>query len=171
MSKIRVFVDMDGTIARFYEDPNCLERMNDEGFFASLNPYESVVQAIRRLTDEAEVIFISAVSREANTAISDKKDWLKRYFGDCRYTTLFPAIGENKAELAKTHYGQLSASDVLLDDYNRNLEEWAQAGGRSVKLINEINNKGLHGKLWTGSSVRYDASPAATSEYIRELAG
>ena len=35
---MRIFVDMDGTVARFYEADDCLERMYEVGFFANLRP-------------------------------------------------------------------------------------------------------------------------------------
>jgi 5'(3')-deoxyribonucleotidase len=34
----------------------------------------------------------------------------------------------------------IKSNDILIDDYNKNLEEWRAAGGTSVKYCNGINN-------------------------------
>ena len=39
--KKRLFVDMDGTVARFYEDNLCLEKMYEAEFFSTLLPYQA----------------------------------------------------------------------------------------------------------------------------------
>ncbi len=34
----------------------------------------------------------------------------------------------------------MSFDDVLLDDYNANLDDWKQHGGTAVKVYNEVNS-------------------------------
>ena len=52
--KIRVYADMDGTIARFYEHANCLEMMYSPRFFRELNPYKNVIEGLRMLQNADE---------------------------------------------------------------------------------------------------------------------
>ena len=58
----RVFIDMDGTLARFHAENNYLERMYEPSFFSELAPYENAVEAAERLAEggEAEVFVISS---------------------------------------------------------------------------------------------------------------
>ena len=41
-------------------------------------------------------------------------------------------------EYIKDH--ELTRDDILIDDYNKNLTEWSQKGGTSIKYCNGINN-------------------------------
>lgn len=43
IDKIRIFVDMDGTLARFHDENLYLERMFEKGFFRDLKPFENAV--------------------------------------------------------------------------------------------------------------------------------
>ena len=49
--KIRIFVDMDGTLARFHDENLYLERMFEKGFFRDLKPFSNAVDAIKRIID------------------------------------------------------------------------------------------------------------------------
>lgn len=52
--------------------------------------------------------------------------------------------------------------DILIDDYNVNLEQWKDKGGTSIKFVNNINHQGKGryggdvGKLWEHEILRYD---------------
>ena len=46
---MRIFVDMDGTLARFHDEVGYLERMFEKGFFSGLQPFQQAVQAINDL--------------------------------------------------------------------------------------------------------------------------
>lgn len=50
IDKIRIFVDMDGTLARFHDENLYLERMFEKGFFRDLKPFENAVSAIKEFT-------------------------------------------------------------------------------------------------------------------------
>ena len=55
-------VDMDGTLARFYDDENWRKRMNEPGHYLNLPAYYNLTETIRRILTETEipVTFISA---------------------------------------------------------------------------------------------------------------
>lgn len=61
--KMRIFVDMDGTLANFHSEVKYLERMFEKGFFENLKPYANMIDTVNRLLDEPynyEVFILSA---------------------------------------------------------------------------------------------------------------
>ena len=65
MEKV-LFVDLDGTMARFYEHTNYLEKMYERGYFANLRPYDSLVYAVQQiaLQKKMRVIILSTYPGE-----------------------------------------------------------------------------------------------------------
>ena len=55
---MRIFVDMDGTVARFYEADDCLEKMYEKGFFANLRPYQKMIKMLEKLNEKGYEIYI-----------------------------------------------------------------------------------------------------------------
>lgn len=152
----RLFIDMDGTIARFHDEENYLERMYEPGFFESLRPFKEMVQAVKlfiRCNPRTEVYILSSLINSPFCEI-EKRRWLSKYLPEVRNICLVPE-GVDKSDFI----GRISALDVLLDDYNKNLFSWKRSGGRAIKLINNINNRGLVGEKWGEESVVYNSLP------------
>ncbi len=138
--KKRVFLDMDGVLCEYRENAS-VEDMHADGYFRSLRPRQPMLDAVKRLieTGETEVFILSAVFPERkNEATAEKNEWLNEYLpminSDHR---IFPLCGTDKAGAVSG----ISRSDVLLDDYSKNLFSWALAGGSAVKILNEVNGK------------------------------
>lgn len=152
MSKRRLFVDMDGTIARFHDEANYLERMFEKGFFENLEPFDMAICGLKQFHKDypdVEIYIISSTVDGYPPYCEDEKNkWLDKWmpFIDKEHR-LFPKIGQEKAELVPDG---VTIDDYLYDDYNKNLVEWVQAGGNSIKCHNNINNKGRVGKRWVG---------------------
>lgn len=147
----RLFIDMDGTLARFHDEVQYLERMFEKGFFLNLQPFSEAVEAVNSLarSGQYEVYILSAaIDGEPPYCQEEKNQWLDKFCPDIdREHRIFTRMGMQKAEYIP---GGISSDDILWDDYNKNLEEWRSAGGFSVKCHNNINHKGLIGPLWDG---------------------
>ncbi len=151
IDKIRIFVDMDGTLARFHDENLYLERMFEKGFFRDLKPFENAVSAIKELVKDntSEIFILSATVNSCS--LEEKQEWLDRYLPEIdKEHRIFTSLNVPKSE-AIGH--RLTDKDILVDDYNKNLLEWQKAGGTSVKAKNNINHKGLHGELWKGDLI------------------
>lgn len=151
IDKIRIFVDMDGTLARFHDENLYLERMFEKGFFRDLKPFENAVSAIKELVKDntSEIFILSATVNSCS--LEEKQEWLDRYLPEIdKEHRIFTSLNVPKSE-AIGH--RLTDKDILIDDYNKNLLEWQKAGGTSVKAKNNINHKGLHGELWKGDLI------------------
>ena len=157
----RVFFDMDGTLARFHDEVHYLERMFEPRFFTDLAPFENAVAGIRQyMTDHpnAEVYILSAtVDGEPPYCRTEKNEWLDKHLPEIDVAHhIFTPVGADKSVYIP---GGIRVEDTLIDDYNKNLEEWRTAGGHAVKFVNNINDRALVGERWQGDRMYYDDVP------------
>ena len=155
--KKRLFVDMDGTVAQFYESKRCLEEMREDGFFRNLKTYKRMVAALKKFMKkhhDVDVFILSACISEQ--CIKEKHEWLDKYLPEIPLENrIFLMVGENKADAVRKIAEEIAKNDYLLDDYTNNLEAWVAANGTGIKVRNEINCKN---GTWRGSRVScYDA--------------
>lgn len=78
--KIRIFVDMDGTLARFHDENLYLERMFEKGFFRDLKPFSNAVDAIKRIIDNHPNVDVYVLSATITTpyCLAEKNAWLDK---------------------------------------------------------------------------------------------
>lgn len=167
MAKKRLFVDMDGTLARFHDQVNYLERMFEKDFFLDLEPFENMVEGVRQFIQahpDVEVYILSAkVIGEPPYCEGEKHAWLDMHLPEIpRERRIFTEMGRPKAEFIP---GGLTDQDYLLDDYNKGLNQWLYDGGTAIKCHNNINQRGLGayggqaGNLWIGPMAHVDDEP------------
>lgn len=175
---MKLFIDMDGTVAKFYESASCLEEMYSPGFFKKLNPYVNVIKGIITMIRTAkqnerslEVYVLSSVPGEIyEQIVNDKTCWLNKNLTIVPASNyIFTEIGESKAEKIKDMFGDIGEDFYLLDDYNKNLKEWTAEGGTAIKVVNEINDKGTNGPLWKGHRIRYDYAHSRICDELMEI--
>lgn len=152
--KKRIFVDMDGTLARFHDEIGYMERMFEKDFFRQLKPFQAAVSAVNQLNKQgdAEVFILSAtIDGEPPYCQEEKNAWLDENCPEIdNLHRIFTKVGSDKTLFIP---GGIHENDILWDDYNKNLEEWRAAGGLAVKCHNNINHKGIHGPLWDGAII------------------
>lgn len=161
----RLFVDMDGCVARFYDEQNYLEAMYEEGFFEGLGVYNRMVSGLNRFMKkhpEVPVCIISAFPQESPFAKGEKNEWLDDFFPI--KDRIFMFAGEDKSK----YVPDISCDDYLLDDHTPNLLKWETAGGAGIKVKNGIN---CRTKKWTGSLMDVDDSPDEIASQLEELLG
>ena len=174
--KSRLFIDLDGTVARFYDaSPNYLEEMYEKGYFRNLQPYEKMTEGIKlfmKQHKDVEVFTLSAkVNGEPPYCEAEKQEWLDEYLPEIdREHRLFTEIGHNKAEYIPNG---ISNTDVLYDDYNKNLIDWENSGGVALKCHNNINMKGLGAYggdkvMWEGQVLKNDIEPQDIANSLYE---
>lgn len=179
MAKKRLLVDMDGTLARFHDQANYLERMFEKDFFRELEPFANMVEGVRQFMQDhpdVEVFIVSArVIGEPPYCEVEKNAWLDRYLPEIdREHRIFTDIGHSKVEYLP---GGATKDDYLLDDYNKGLNLFMYDGGSAIKCHNNINQRGLgayggeKGQLWTGAMVHVDDRPEMISAELAQSMG
>ena len=149
--EIKLFLDLDGTLAKF-NVKNALKRFDNEiGFFAKLNAYVGI-EVVNELASKGNVFVISA-SPNAQ-ADNDKMLWIKKYLPNLSIENItLCRLGENKAKIIEEKYSMtIDKTCFLLDDYTKNLNEWKSFGGIGIKRLTSVadNSRGL----WQGLSIK-----------------
>lgn len=151
---IKLFFDLDGTLAKFNSKRNALERFNKEkGFFANLKPFKYIEKVNElALRTDIEVYIISATPNEQ--ADEDKLIWINKYLNNIRKENIcFCRLGKNKAKEIKEQLNiDIDRTCLLFDDYTNNLIDWNKSNGIGIKRLTSLaNNKS---KRWKGLSIR-----------------
>lgn len=177
MSK-RIYVDMDGTLCRFHDtEHKYVEAMWTQGFYINLKPFEEFLNGLGVCIDRnpnTEFFILSAMLDTEPPFVEDeKREWIHRYLPQIDDEhMIFTSSGKNKTDYIK----EINSECVLIDDYNKNLNEWRDSGGNAIKFINDINNRGLgayggeKGELWNGTSIYYNQSSMDICLQIEEYA-
>lgn len=151
---LKLFLDLDGTLAKFNSKKNALKRFdNEKGFFSSLKPYKNI-EVINELATygNVEVYVISATPNEQ--ADQDKMIWIKTYLKQIKQENIcFCRLNENKAKVIKDKLNiEIDKKCILLDDYTKNLIEWKNLNGIGIKrLTSKADNSR---KIWKDYSIK-----------------
>lgn len=133
----KLFLDMDGTIAKF-NVKDALNRFENElDFFANLKAYKGI-EEIDKLTKKGNIYIISASPN--SRCDSDKMKWINKYLPSIpKENICFCRLGENKAKIIKDKLNiTIDNTCYLLDDYTKNLVEWEQKGRYRCKEIDTL---------------------------------
>ncbi|RHQ02944.1 hypothetical protein DW993_16555 [Clostridium sp. AM51-4] len=140
-SDMRVYFDMDGTIAKWRDVP--VEESRKPGYYTDLEPETELLDFLGAALKADENMNILSSYYTDTRALLEKKKWLDKYLpGISSSHCLFVPYGENKAEFVETMlHRKLGKMDILVDDHTPNLKRWETAGGTGVKWLNGINGK------------------------------
>lgn len=147
----KIFLDLDGTLAKF-NVPNALKRFETEkGFFAKLGAYKGI-EKINEMAKQGNIYIISA-SPNMYTDL-DKKKWIRKYLNNIPTENIVLCrIGENKARKIENKYNiKIDKDCFLLDDYTKNLIEWETVGGTGIKRITTVSDNST--KKWKGLELK-----------------
>jgi len=148
---IKVFLDLDGTLARF-NVRNALERFDkEEGFFARLKAYKNI-EIVNELAKNNNLFVISASPNEQ--ADKDKLEWLSKYLPNIQLDNVtICRLGQNKAQIIQDKYNiTIDSNCYLLDDYTKNLVEWESFGGKGIKRLTRVSDNST--KKWKGLTLK-----------------
>lgn len=150
----KLFLDMDGTLAKFNSKKNALERFDKEkDFFTNLKPFVNI-DIINQLVENnvVEIFIISASPNQQ--ADNDKLKWINTYLPKVKEQNIcFCRLGQNKAKVIKDKLNiDIDNNCYLLDDYTKNLIEWNNCKGIGIKRLTSLADNSR--KIWKGLSIR-----------------
>lgn len=144
MAKLNtVYFDVDGTLGKWYADARgyeCLEQIIDPAnhYFRDIEPHPFMIDLAKRIQEHGQrfgydVCVLTATDERCQ---EDRLIWLHENmpFIDNEHIIMCP-VGANKADYVPDAY-----KSVLVDDYNKNLDEWSINGGVAIKAINTVNS-------------------------------
>ena len=147
----KIFLDLDGTLAKF-NVRNALKRFDNEvGFFANLGAYKGI-DIVDKLARLGNIYIISASPNEQ--ADKDKMQWIEKYLPNVPQENItLCRLGENKAKIIENKYNfKIDKNCYLLDDYTKNLTDWEQVGRIGIKILTHCADNSR--KLWKGLAIK-----------------
>jgi 5'(3')-deoxyribonucleotidase len=130
-----IYCDMDGVLADFDKVENAVERYKQEPqFFYNLEPIADNVNAIKELIAKDYKVKILSKSPHEN-ADNDKRKWLAKYLPEIKNENIiFARPHETKISFVSQLEKHFS---LLLDDYEKNIDEWRNENGIAFKITKE----------------------------------
>lgn len=153
---INLFIDMDGTVAKFHYKKNYLEKMYEQGYFANLPLYAIAKHIDDFASKETCVnIYILSACVSSQYCEREKTEWLLKNMPNINPKSfIFTKVGESKAQKIALSVDNIeNYINVLLDDYTLNLEQWESKGDNMVgiKFLNGMNDTT---KSWQGYKIK-----------------
>lgn len=190
MKRNTIWFDMDGVLARFNKElylnpdgsiitPPFYETFEGRQKFLEFQPDPLVISVFNKLM-QSPIILLGIVSNlpmnpdsikeeQIQKAIRENKlTWLHKYLKSIYKTTksfplLFPNENVPKAIVIEDYLGRkLTKSDILIDDYNKNLKFWEVKGGTGIKYLNGNNSH----NSFDGTKLHYTHTPENTLKEI-----
>lgn len=147
--KPTIYMDMDGVVVRYnyamYETPEGVipaYKKPAAHCYRDLKPDTTAVAIFKYLYNNTALYTKILTGLGCPYLISEHlqdKLWWCHDVMDPFSSTDFLCVYGSKVD-AVTHLKQLSPYDILIDDFNPNLDDWRKAGGTSVKYVNNINS-------------------------------
>lgn len=168
------WIDMDGVLAVYdlagYLGNNPAYLDVNAHYYRKREPDERAIQ-MAKLLNEAfpENVFVltsvSGMGLAYIRQVEDKADWLTEYCPFLDLSRQFVPTASGKRDIVNAIYRpadlRFTRGDVLIDDYNKNLDAWNEAGGTAVKYCNGINtpNRAEPKSSFSGIHITQDMTP------------
>lgn len=156
-----IYLDMDGFLAEYdyaiYMKKN--PAWNDVGshVFRDVKRDEFVYMVVNRLADvmQNDLYILTSVcglnAEIRNEQIMDKMNWTAKYYPQLNLCNFIACESDKRNVISKIKGFRLTKSDILIDDYKKNLFAWTEAGGTAIKYLNGINSVGC----WPGTIIEH----------------
>ena len=135
--KQSVYFDIDGTLGYWYQDARGMVYPDEvldprSHYFRTIAPHPFMIELAEKLSEDYDVCIVGAADKDT---ILDKFEWVNEHCPFIKDENIFFCpLGADKANYVKGN----AERSVLIDDYNKNLNEWK---GIPIKAVNSINSR------------------------------
>lgn len=176
-----IYFDMDGVLflyerEAYIHDDKGLARYNTLGghYFSTVQVDTYAAQLFKRCLSllGGDVGVLTSVSKDPELRIEQVIDKIMSVYKlekSFDIGSKFIAVSSDKRDyITKIRETTLTSRDVLIDDWNANLYQWAAAGGTAIKYINGINSIGS----WVGKYIsKWDSMDKALNLILSTIVG
>lgn len=167
-----IYLDMDGFLAKY-----------DYGIYLQTNPAwnevgshvfrnvkidmfaYNIVKGLSDVMGGDLYVLTSVCGMNAgirNEQIMDKMLWLSANYPQINLCNFIACDSDKRNTISKIKGFRLTKSDILIDDYKKNLFAWNEAGGTGIKYLNGINSVGC----WPGPVVERPDPTKSVSDNV-----
>ena len=134
MRKI-LYIDMDGVINLFENDPDARMNMWQQGYFTNIEPRENIKTDLLRILDYVDEIIILTKCIDREGVREEKEKFIHKYLsGVDKLSIVFVPYNDSKS-----NYIDKDVFSILLDDGIRNIKECEQYC--NICILFDENNK------------------------------
>lgn len=152
MTPKNYYFDMDGVLAVYdrnaYIGQNPIWLQKNQHYFKNCKPDVKMLDLAYKIymhcceSDDNLYILTSLPVNGSifNEQFHDKIQWIAKWmpYIDISHVLISVTSKRDAVEYINNH--TLSVNDILIDDYNKNLTDWHNAGGTAIKYCNGINS-------------------------------
>ncbi len=161
------YIDMDGVIVEYdrnaYIGDDPLFKQKGHHYFRDIMPDFKMLEVVDKLYERSrytrdEIYILTSIFNNGaifNEHFHDKVNWLHKWTPYIDIDHILISVTSKRDAVEYIHNHKLSSKDILIDDYNKNLNDWETAFGTSVKYCNGINSpESFNGiKIYRNASV------------------
>lgn len=146
------YFDMDGVVVEYqksaYEGDNPLFMCKNKHYFKDLNPDRKMLEVIDKMYQRSrytgnKIYLLTSIPISGaifNEHFHDKIHWTHKWLPYLDIDSILISVTSKRDAVEYIQNHQLSSNDILIDDYNKNLNDWTKAGGLAIKYCNGINS-------------------------------
>lgn len=164
---INIYIGIDGVLSKYNSKVHDMNKeqptisYEDDRFFQNAEVDEKMVNVAQKLLnfvcgDKRQINigslnFVSSISNKSSDALlqcQDKTEWLLTNVTIATDSRFVPSTTK-KADVISARLGRkLTPRDILIDDFNEELNTWKEAGGTAIKYVNDVNTKESYNGLY-----------------------
>jgi len=146
------YFDMDGVVVEYqrhaYEGNDPLFMRKNQHYFKDLNPDRKMLEVIDKMHQRSRytgdrIYLLTSIPMSGaifNEHFHDKIHWAHTWLPYLDIDSILISVTSKRDAVEYIQNHQLSDNDILIDDYNKNLNDWRKAGGHAIKYCNGINS-------------------------------
>lgn len=140
MTKVNLFLDMDGVLAEQRND--LVNYMYDKNFFLNLPPVTNMIGVAKKLTEQVYYVYILSTIIGNEYCEKEKGLWLDKHLPEMKINNrIFVPSGIEKSDFVRQNVDiGKNTVNVLIDDFTENLLTWDVVGALPIKVLNGLNN-------------------------------